>query len=569
MGMFFSSCEDLLDKTPQDEISEPDFWKTEGDLELYINGLYNILPEWVGDGSAPSHDLGTDIVIESQEWWGDSYTPQLDGTLGVPVAASTEPGDETSPALWYWGDVRRVNYFLENAVKAGTGDLIEHYIGEGHFFRAWVYFDLLTKYGDLPIVTQVLNVDDTELLYSTRSPRSEVVDFILDDLDMAISKMEFAPAVGPGHLNKDVATLFKARVCLYEGTWEKYHGGTVFAGATNGNAYIQEAADVALAVINSNYSLYTTGNTDQDYYDMFVQWDLTDNPEILLWKQYLATSVTESSGNSMWNHPNVQGITHGMTKNYLCTDGLPIGVSPLFAGDDSLSVIQINRDPRLQNTVMAPGDLDYVTLTGDSVLFTVPYMVRCPTGYALQKWRENVLNPETNGRSHYVPYIQFRYAEALLIYAEAKAELGTLTQGDVDMTINLLRDRVGMPHLDVGSITPDPDWPDYGYPLTDALYEIRRERVVELFGEGYRFDDLMRWRAHNLFIGTRPIGTMYTDDIKAIYPNEKVNADGFIDPFVDYLSGGAYGFNVDRDYLLPIPTNELTLNDNMDQNPNW
>ncbi len=568
--MFFNSCdEDFLDKTPQDEISEPDFWLTEGDLELYLNGLYNILPEWTGDGSAPSHDLGTDIVIESQEWWGTSYTPQLDGTLGVPVAASTSSGDETSPNLWYWGDVRRVNYFLDNAVKAETGDLIEHYIGEGHFFRAWVYFNLLTKYGDLPIVKTVLNVDDEDVLYGARSPRSEVVDFILEDLDMAISKMEFAPSVGPGRLNKDVATLFKARVCLYEGTWEKYHEGTVFAGTTNGTAYIQEAATAALAVINQdNYSL-STGDPDQVYYDLFVTLDLSDNPEVLLWKQYLATSVTESSGNSMWNHPNVQGITHGMLKNYLCTDGDPISVSPLFEGDDSLSVIQINRDPRLLNTVMVPGDLDYVTLAGDTVLYTVPYMVRCPTGYALQKWRENALNPLTNRRSNYVPYIHFRYAEALLIYAEAKAELGALTQADVDMTINLLRDRVGMPHLDIASITVDPNWPDYGYTLPDYLLEIRRERVVELFGEGFRFDDLMRWRAHNLFIGKRPIGTMYTDDIKADYPNEKVNDDGFIDPFRDYLNSGAYGFNVDRDYLLPLPTNELTINPDLDQNPNW
>ena len=560
MGMFFNSCEeDFLNKTPEDEISEPDFWKTEGDLELYLNGLYDVFPVWGGSGAAPSKDLGTDIVIESQEWWGGSYTAQFDGVLGVPASGGG----------WSWGNVRRVNYFLENADKAGTGDLIEHYIGEGYFLRAWVYFDLLSRFGDLPIITQVLNVDDTDLLYATRSPRTEVVDFILEDLDMAISKMVVSSEAGPGRLNIDAAILFKARVCLYEGTWEKYHEGTVFAGATNGNAYIQEAVTAAKAVMDrGNYSLFT-GNPDQVYYDMFVQIDLSDNPEVLLWKQYLAASITESSGNSMWNHPNTQGITHSMMQTYLCTDGLPISVSPLFEGDDSLTVVEINRDPRLKNTVMVPGDLDYVTLTGDSVLFTVPYMVRCPTGYALQKWRENVLDPNTNGRSNYVPYIYFRYAEALLIYAEAKAELGTLTQADVDMTINLLRDRVGMPHLDIGAITVDPDWPDYGYPLTDVLYEIRRERVVELFGEGYRYDDLMRWRAHNLFIGTRPVGTMYTDDIKEIYPNEKVNEDGFIDPFRDYLNGGAYGFVETRDYLLPLPTNEITINPNLAQNPGW
>ena len=560
--MFFNSCdEDLLDKTPMDEISEPDFWKTEGDLELYLNGLYDIFPMWGGSGAAPSKDLGTDIVIESQEWWGSSWTPMLDGVQGVP----------TSGGGWNWSQVRSVNYFLENAINAETGDLIEHYIGEGYFLRAWVYFELLKGFGDLPIITQVIDVGDEDILYGPRSPRSEVVDFILDDLDMAISKMEFASKVGPGRLNKDAATLFKARVCLFEGTWEKYHEGTVFAGATNGTALIQEAADEALAVITQgNYSIYTTGNTDLDYFEMFVDLDLSTNSEVILWKQYAAASYTESSGNSMWNHPNTQGMTLGMTKNYLCKDGLPISVSPLFVGDDSLEVLEINRDPRLENSVMVPGELDFVSLTGDSSFYEVPYMVRCPTGIALQKWRVDWLEPERNGRTWFVPYIHIRFAEALLIYAEAKAELGTLTQADVDMTINELRDRVGMPHLDIGSITPDPDWPDYGYPLTDALYEIRRERVVELFGEGNRMDDLLRWRAiGSLFIGTRPIGTMYTESIKELYPNEKVNEDGFLDPFRDYLNGGAYGFNVDRDYLWPLPTNELTLNPNLDQNPGW
>jgi hypothetical protein len=397
-----------------------------------------------------------------------------------------------------------------------------------------------------------------------------VVDFILDDIDMAISKMELAADVGPGRLHKDVAKLFKARVCLYEGTWEKYHAGTDFAGSTNGTAYIEQAAAMARQVMDDgHYSLYSTGNPDEDYYDMFVELDLSTNSEILLWRQYAANEYTESSGNSMWNHPNTQGMTQWMVENYLCTDGLPTAVSPLFQGDDSLTVVQINRDPRLVNSIIVPGELDYVALNGDSSFFSVPYMIRCPTGYELQKWRTNWLEPERNGRTWFIPYIYFRFAEALLIYAEAKAELGTLTQADVDMSINLLRDRVGMPHLDIGAITPDPNWPDYGYDIPDYLYEIRRERVVELFGEGFRMDDLMRWRAHNLFIGKRPTGTTYTDDIRAMYPNVVTNDDGYIDPFVTTLSGGAYGFNPQRDYLLPLPSNELTLNPNLEQNPGW
>ena len=248
---------------------------------------------------------------------------------------------------------------------------------------------------------------------------------------------------------------------------------------------------------------------------------------------------------------------------------MPIAVSGLFVGDATLDVVQENRDPRLVQSIMVPGELDYVSLSGDSVDFTVPYMVRCPTGYELQKWRTNWIDPLRNNRTADIGYIYFRYAEALLIYAEAKGELGTLTQNDVDMTINQLRDRVGMPHLVLGAITPDPNWPNYGSPLPDYLYEIRRERVVELFGEGFRFDDLMRWRAHTLYIGTRPIGTTYTADIEAEYPGLLSNDEGFIDPFRNYLNGGVYGFNPERDYLLPLPTNELTVNKQLTQNPGW
>jgi len=128
-----------------------------------------------------------------------------------------------------------------------------------------------------------------------------------------------------------------------------------------------------------------------------------------------------------------------------------------------------------------------------------------------------------------------------------------------------------MPHLVLGSITQDPNWPDYGYPLSDELYEIRRERVTELYGEGRRFGDLMRWRAHNYWVGKRFIGTYYTDELKQVDANMLANEDGYLDPLMNALTGpgGGYGFNPEKDYLLPLPTNELTLNPNLQQNPGW
>lgn len=561
-GIGFTACEeDLLNKTPLDQISDPDFWKGESDLELYLNELYDSFSGWNerGSGAAPTKDLGTDIATPSLAYWGGSTTSRMDGILTVPASGGG----------WTWGNIRSVNYFLENAGRAGTGDLVDHYIGEGHFFRAWFYFDLLQSFGDLPIITEVVNVSDEAILYGARSSRTEVVDFILADLDEAIAKMKYGSEVGPTRLNKDIASLFKARVALYEGTWEKYHQGSVFAGDTDGSAYLTAAAAAAKSVIDAgNYSILT-GDPADVYHSLFVQTDYNGHPEVMFAKHY--NDLEFSIGNDLWNWPSHWGVTQEMTKNYLCTDGLPIAVSPLFQGDSILSLIEINRDPRLEQSIMVPGELDYVALNGDSIRFVTPFLDQCPTGYESEKFRTRELVPGLNRRTSDVGYIFFRYAEALLIYAEAKAELGSLTQADVDLTINLLRDRVGMPHLTLGAITPDPDWPDYGYALSDELYEIRRERVVELFGEGYRFDDLMRWRAHAIFKGKRPTGTYYTDEFKAEYPNQFFNEAGFLDPLQQLISGpnGGYGFNTDRDYLLPIPTNELTLNPNLDQNPGW
>lgn len=558
-GISFNSCEDdLLEKTPLDGISDADFWKTESDLALYLNQLYGNFAGWPGAGAAPSYDIGTDIIVPHSQWFGASSTNRLDGKTSIP----------SSGGGWSWTNVRRANYFLENAERVESGNLLDHYIGEGHFFRAWFYFELFKSFGDLPIITEVVATEDEDILYGARSPRTEVANFILSELDLAIEKMEPASQVGPSRLNKDVAAQFKARVAIYEGTWEKYHQGTDFGGSTDGTGFLQQAADAALSVIeDGRYSLYQGTSTDEAYYDLSVQTDYSSNPEVMLYKHY--DYLTYNIQNSLWNQPNLQGMSREMTQLYLASDGEPIAVSTLFNGDETLDLIETNRDPRLAQTLMAPGDLDIIALDGSESYFTLPDMDRCPTGYSIEKWRSKEID-DSNQRTRDIGYILFRYAESLLIYAEAKAELGTLTQDDVNLTINKLRGRVGMPDLNINAITPDPNWPDYGYTIPDYLQEVRRERVVELFGEGNRLYDLMRWRAHKLFVGKRPIGTTYTAELEAEYPNLVTNSEGFLDPLVNVLeSGGGFGFNPDRDYLLPLPIDELTINEELHQNPNW
>ena len=416
-------------------------------------------------------------------------------------------------------------------------------------------------------MTQVVDSDEElDLLYVARSSRSEVADFILNDLDMAISKMEFASQVGAGRINKDVALAFKARVALYAGTWEKYHQGTDFAGSTDGSGYLQQAAAAAQSVIsNGNYSI-AMGDPADAYYRLFNQPNLRNNPEILF---YDHMDGTLGRANQLDNWPGGMGVTQELVQFYLCTDGLPTGASPLFTdGDDSLlTTVEDNRDPRLAQTIMVPGDIVLIRDSGETFYFTLPGF-SAPTGYESQKFRR-VENDDQVGN---VAFIHLRYAEALLAYAEAKAELGQLTQSDLDISINQLRDRVGMPHMTLGAITPDPNAVDYGYTLADDLYEIRRERVVELAFEGRRINDLMRWRAHSIFLGKRPSGTFLTPELDAEHPgNYFIDADGFIDPYQEILTGpnGGYGFNPNRDYLFPLPSTELTLNTNLDQNPGW
>jgi len=566
LALIVYSCEDLLIKTPEDQISDPDFWNTDSDLQLYVNGLYGTLPGWnaMGAGGTRLPDATTDVCVASGNFLSEGKT-WINGELTVPASGGG----------WSWTNIRRVNYFLDNANRVpGNSADKKQYIGEGYFFRAWFYFELLKQFGDLPIIKHALSSTDSNL-YAKRSSRTDVVSFIINDLDSAILKMGFKATAGQGRLNSDVAALFKARVCLYEGTWEKYHQNDAFKGKTNGTAFLTAAADAALKVINNkNYSL-STGNKKQVYYELFNQEDYSKNPEVLLWRQYDNDKYSDDIfGNQMWNWPQGCGISHEMMLTYLCSDGKPIAVSPLFQGDKDIRQIIVNRDERLVQSVMNPGDPIMINLKGDTTKFVTPTLTTqnfCPTAYESQKFRRPQLNPRSGNYSNSMGYIIFRYAEALLIYAEAKAELGQLTQADVDMTINKLRDRVGMPPLVLSSITPDPNWPDWGYTVPDYLQEVRRERVVELLNEGFRFDDLKRWRADKLIVDKRPKGAYYTAELKAVNSKLKVDANNYLDPLVGVLNGpnGGFGFNPARDYLRPIPTNELTLNPNLVQNPGW
>ena len=411
------------------------------------------------------------------------------------------------------------------------------------------------------------------ILHGSRDPRNVIADNIIADLDTAAMYLMTERGNGYSRLNKWFALLLHSRVALYEGTWEKYHAGTDFAPASpNPDKYLSKAAAAAKEIMDSGlYSLHNTGNPGSDYYNTFNWRDNTNNPEVMRWtKMDVSLDITAHRKLFTLATPDSKGLTKSLIDQYLCIDGDPIEVSPLYQGDNTIEDDATDRDPRFAQTVWtqgsvwykyADGRIDYYSKAFDRLFQDNIYA--SPTGYQQRKEYLEI-GEYHSSQEEESPTVNDRYAEALLNYAEALAELGTLTQADLDISINLLRDRVAMPHLILSSITTDPNWQ---YPdLSPIINEVRRERLVELVSEDFRWDDLFRWAAMKYLIGTRPIGAkaaQFNND-----PGLPVTEDGNLDIFRNAFPNG-FQFNLGRDYLWPIPEGQRILNPNLGQNPGW
>lgn len=564
----------LLDQNPQTEISDANFWHTSNDLKLYVNNFYQQLPSyraWASIGIY-SEDDNTDNMVAG------AYNERLNGEGTVPASGGG----------WGYGDwsaIRDVNYFLENYNKVQEPfSTLSTYVGEAYFFRAWFYFDKLKSFGALPWINVSLTTNDTAYLMAPRLPRNVIVDSILADLDQAITLLKPMGAAAKLRIYKEFAQGFKSRVALYEGTWEKYHKDDPFGvPGQDGAGYLQVAASAAEAVLNSGKFALDNMHEPDGYRKLFNQTDYSGSKEVMFWRKYSYDDLITHHWNQYSSNGANRGITKSLVDAYLCTDGKPLGVSPLYKGDDSLSLMVENRDPRLQQTIYIPGAVIFSAATyptGQALLFQYPALnaggeIRNITGYQLYKSHSLDYNQAYNINQDGITGLIFmRYAEVLLNYAEAKAELGTVTQADLDKTVNLLRDRVDMPHLVLGSITPDPAWK---FPaLSPVINEVRRERRVEFACEGYRYDDIMRWAAADeLIVGWKPLGARW-QQWAAVFPDMTVgedvyvNDEGYIEPFQNITTmKNGYGFNTGRDYLLPLPVRETTLNPNIKQNPGW
>ena len=573
------ACTDeYLDKLPLDEISSAVYFKHASDFELYANQFYPKTFDDFTDGD-PNNGWNQGIWgIETNsdnmiaDWGPDD---RLNGNNTVPPSGG---GWDHAYSI-----IRDVNYGLENKNKCEDDpEEYNQYVGELYYFRAAAYFELVKSFGDVPWVDKTLTPESEEL-YAKRNPRSEIVDHILSDLDSAALLMNSGKNQNGTRLSKEVAWAFKSRVALYEGTWEKYHQNDVFKGSTDGTGYLQAAVEAVKKVMDSGiYSIYSTGDKMQDYFDLTVQIDYSGIDEVILWKKYDLDLNFVHHHSVASRRASHRGVTRELAASYLTLNGMPRDVDPAFDEQscDTTGLYEANNlDPRFYQSIASPNaiwaiDGDDVITWGDNrggspMSKWIPQVIdghwgwTTPTGYTKRKGFSPQIEIWKGWANENFGTVFMRYAEVLLNYAEAKAELGTISQTDIDQTINILRDRVGMPHLDMGSITTDPNW---DFPsLSPIINEVRRERRVELAFEGFRLDDILRWAAADELIkGKRFKGVLYNNGDSRV----PVDGNGYVDRFADIIPQG-YGFDLGRDYLNAIPIEQITLNPNIEQNPGW
>lgn len=555
------SCNDsFLDRPPLDEVISDMYFEKPQDLEIYMNQYYSnsFFPKYANHGS----DYDSDNFVSS------TVNTRLQGTRTVSVTGSIG-----------FGNVRSLNYFLNNYQKIEENHELsayQQYVGEAYYFKAVTYFNLLKSYGDIQWLDVDLGTSSPEL-YMDRTPRHEVANRILSCLDTAAMYLSEERTNGYSRINKWIALLMQSRVALFEGSWQKYHSGTAFAPVdVDPTPYFEKAAEAAEAVMASGlYSVYTNGSAEDDYRELFNRRDYTSNPEVLFWRKY-DNELSRGDGdftndrNFRMSQPLGRSMAKQMVDQYLCVDGKPIAGNSLFQGYEDINTEFENRDPRLAQTIATPDQVWKIAADGSTQNWSQIYNrlnsntdLNAPTGYVIQKGYDPQVIYHVQQYEE-TPSILFRYAEVLLNYAEAKAELGTLTQQDIDRSIKPLRERVGMPNLMINEIAADPNWE---FPaLSPVINEIRRERRIELAAEGFRWEDIARWAAADeVIVGTRPRGFLASQIQQNPFP---VDQDGFLDPFQKAVPDG-YGFKLDRDYLNSIPESELNLNENIQQNPGW
>ncbi len=578
---FIQGCNDsYMDRTPMGDLTGEDVWTTELGLKSYNNGTYNEFAKLdlaAGFGIDP-YDSQTRSVHAQYSRTDDyaSKVSQHQEYVEMAAGIGTVPVDPTR-FTWDWTLLYRCNYFFENYNQAESLDqkIKDKYAGETHFFRAWFYFDKVQKYGDVPLVLKVLNINSPEL-YEERNPRKEVMDAVLKDITDACDKLPTSWDGDISRVTKWTALALKSRICLYEGTYRKYHQ------LGDEKEFLDEAYKAAEELIAKGpYRLYSTGDVKSDLRSIFVQTDLMQSPqavEVILGKVYQTPNLGHAMSDYL-QRGNI-GATKSLAEDYLCLDAdgkaRPVALSTSFK-DENIEDFFINRDPRLAQTLLDPRDgekiFGKITPKGYPLLTGMSSFNSTISGYNYIRCYDKDDFAKQYG-NHVNDYPVIRYAEVLLNFAEAACELGKDPNEYLPRSINLLRARAGMPNMEANP-QMDPKYASEG--ISSLLVEIRRERRIETVMEDLRYHDLMRWKKGSYLaqpvLGMRILpsdlekgGRYEGAAIKTVTVNGK--------DYIDVYAGTQYAsdkrvFNETKDYLRPIPLNALAKNPNLKQNPNW
>ncbi len=584
--LVLSSCEDMLDRFPLDKLSPETFFATETELRSYTNAFYPMLPSGLYSGGQ------SDAIV------GRSLDDALKG------ARTINSGDSG----WSWTYLRRINTLLEYSGNCKDETIRNQYIGLALFFRAFFYFEKVQMYGDVPWYDHTLDSDNDDLS-KPRDSRDYVMQRMIEDIDFAIDHLPTAHS--DYRITKWTALALKSRFCLFEGTFRKYHDGditlqTLPADAKPYTYYLEQAADAAEKFMaSSGYSIYNAEGPDKSYIGLFTKYNISDgtNKEVVLARDYNVNYDVVHSANNQYISAtlNRYGVTRKIIASYLMADGRRFTDMDRWETTKFVDEVK-GRDPRLAQSIRTPG---YCRLGTETRI--APNLNHCETGYAPIKY---FMGPDDDAyQQSYCDLILFRAAEVYLNFAEAKAELGALTQADIDRSIKLLRDRVGMPNLDMDAANASPDpyllAPETGYPKVAAkntanvgvILEIRRERTIELLGEGFRYYDIIRWAEGHAF--EQPLLGMYfpgegnydldedgVDDV-SLYTGGSAPQGSAANKFrigsEILLSNGTSGcvnnhqksrpgwtWNDGKDYYYPIPVEQRSLTGGvLTQNPGW
>ena len=551
-ALMLTSCNDsFLDRIPHDALTDANYWQTETHLSSVANTFTSSLSgkDWLNK---------TEIMADSAPWSVTTAWRTIGGGYFTSDASQIN-------SVWnaaYTG-IGRTNYFLNNYRRA-TGvkeEIRERYAAEAYFYRAYNYWILTSLFGDVPLITSELNVESPDV-FRGRDARKDVIDRITKDLEDHYKALPEYVAAGSsefGRVSQCAALALLSRIYLYNGRYE------------------DAVSACERAMSSTYYKLYNTGHPDVDYVNLFNYTGRasrnTANKETLLAFVYNydlgeSSRTSHNLSRECWVPNDYARFTPtaSMIECYLTKDGKIWDPNSATCYEDVFK----DRDPRMIQSILAPGTKweggeSGDMLSTDKTVFTYPKFDNSKdgcmsyTGYYMRKYVEPSTVKDVGHDDNDIVLI--RYAEVLLNYAEAKEQLGTLTQSDIDKTINLLRDRVGMAHLKLSEIPAG----------SDIRTEIRRERRVELFFEGHRYFDIIRWKQGEI-LGEDLLGVRkdYLDPARlkeGIIGNLKwktVNGKEYL-----VLESGRT-FNPEKNYLLPVPFTQMQLNPQLaPNNPGW